>query len=268
MTELARDRAPLPLPPGRRAARRLLGRRAGAAGPGRVDGRVLEVPRHGRPRRLRRRAPRRPRRPACPSSSASRSTTTRAAWTRWPACWPATPSTSCWARCTGSARWRFDDLDDPVSMAEWSARDVDACWEAYTAAHGGAGRLGRLRRAGPPRPDQGGGPRARRPGRVVGPHRRGGGGVGHGGRGLLGRLAQAGRRAVPGRRAARALRRPRGAAHHGLGRPPPRARGRPGRRPARRARRRRASASLQGYRGRDPYPVAGVAGAGAGAGDA
>jgi histidinol-phosphatase (PHP family) len=30
--------------------------------------------------------------------------------------------------------WRFDDLGDPVSMAEWSARDVDLCWEAYTGA--------------------------------------------------------------------------------------------------------------------------------------
>ncbi len=30
--------------------------------------------------------------------------------------------------------WRFDDLSDPVSMAEWSARDVDLCWEAYTTA--------------------------------------------------------------------------------------------------------------------------------------
>ena len=30
--------------------------------------------------------------------------------------------------------WRFDDLSDPVSMAEWSARDVDRCWDAYTAA--------------------------------------------------------------------------------------------------------------------------------------
>ncbi|HEY1652520.1 MAG TPA: histidinol-phosphatase [Acidimicrobiales bacterium] len=30
--------------------------------------------------------------------------------------------------------WRFDDLDDPVSMAEWSAREVDACWDAYTGA--------------------------------------------------------------------------------------------------------------------------------------
>lgn len=30
--------------------------------------------------------------------------------------------------------WRFDDLDDAASMAEWSARDVDACWDAYTGA--------------------------------------------------------------------------------------------------------------------------------------
>jgi histidinol-phosphatase (PHP family) len=30
--------------------------------------------------------------------------------------------------------WRFDDLDDPVSMGEWSTRQVDACWEAYTGA--------------------------------------------------------------------------------------------------------------------------------------
>jgi histidinol-phosphatase (PHP family) len=30
--------------------------------------------------------------------------------------------------------WRFDELDDPVQMAEWSVREVDACWEAYTEA--------------------------------------------------------------------------------------------------------------------------------------
>ena len=30
--------------------------------------------------------------------------------------------------------WRFDDLDDPVSMGEWSARRVDDAWEGYTAA--------------------------------------------------------------------------------------------------------------------------------------
>jgi histidinol-phosphatase (PHP family) len=30
--------------------------------------------------------------------------------------------------------WRFDDLSDPASMDEWSVRQVDACWEAYTEA--------------------------------------------------------------------------------------------------------------------------------------
>ncbi len=30
--------------------------------------------------------------------------------------------------------WRFDDLDDAVSMAEWTSRDVDDCWDAYTDA--------------------------------------------------------------------------------------------------------------------------------------
>lgn len=30
--------------------------------------------------------------------------------------------------------WRFDDLDDDVSMAEWSTREVDDCWDAYTGA--------------------------------------------------------------------------------------------------------------------------------------
>jgi histidinol-phosphatase (PHP family) len=28
--------------------------------------------------------------------------------------------------------WRFDDIDVDVQMAEWSARRIDACWEAYT----------------------------------------------------------------------------------------------------------------------------------------
>jgi histidinol-phosphatase (PHP family) len=30
--------------------------------------------------------------------------------------------------------WRFDDLDDEVSMAQWSAREVDAVWDDYTLA--------------------------------------------------------------------------------------------------------------------------------------
>jgi histidinol-phosphatase (PHP family) len=29
--------------------------------------------------------------------------------------------------------WRFDDLDDSVSMDEWSSRDVDEAWGAYTS---------------------------------------------------------------------------------------------------------------------------------------
>ncbi|HXQ62885.1 MAG TPA: PHP domain-containing protein, partial [Acidimicrobiales bacterium] len=30
--------------------------------------------------------------------------------------------------------WRFDDLDDPASMDEWSARDVDDAWSDYVTA--------------------------------------------------------------------------------------------------------------------------------------
>jgi histidinol-phosphatase (PHP family) len=30
--------------------------------------------------------------------------------------------------------WRFDDLDVPLQMDEWSSRGVDACWEEYTRA--------------------------------------------------------------------------------------------------------------------------------------
>jgi histidinol-phosphatase (PHP family) len=30
--------------------------------------------------------------------------------------------------------WRFDDVDDPLSMAQWSARDVDAAWGDYVSA--------------------------------------------------------------------------------------------------------------------------------------
>ena len=133
--------------------------------------------------------------------------------------------------------WRFDDIDDPASMAEWSVRQVDACWEAYTealeelAASGACDVLAHpdlIKAAGyvPDAP-------AEWWDRIAEAAR----GLGHGGRGQLGRLAQAGGRAVPGPGPARALRRRWGAAHHGLGRPPARARGRPGRRPAGRARR-------------------------------
>jgi histidinol-phosphatase (PHP family) len=30
--------------------------------------------------------------------------------------------------------WRFDDIDVPLQMDEWAAREVDACWEDYTQA--------------------------------------------------------------------------------------------------------------------------------------
>ena len=30
--------------------------------------------------------------------------------------------------------WRFDDIGVPVQMDEWSAREVDDCWEGYTLA--------------------------------------------------------------------------------------------------------------------------------------
>jgi len=30
--------------------------------------------------------------------------------------------------------WRFDDLDVPLQMDEWSTREVDTCWEDYTRA--------------------------------------------------------------------------------------------------------------------------------------
>jgi histidinol-phosphatase (PHP family) len=30
--------------------------------------------------------------------------------------------------------WRFDDISDPVSMHEWSVRDVDRCWDDYAEA--------------------------------------------------------------------------------------------------------------------------------------
>ena len=30
--------------------------------------------------------------------------------------------------------WRFDDIDVPLQMDEWSAREVDDCWEEYTLA--------------------------------------------------------------------------------------------------------------------------------------
>ena len=78
--------------------------------------------------------PRRRRRPGCPSSSDSRSITTRGGWTRWPACWPTYPFDVLLGSVHWLGAWRFDDIDVPLQMDEWSTREVDACWEDYTLA--------------------------------------------------------------------------------------------------------------------------------------
>ena len=128
--------------------------------------------------------------------------------------------------------WRFDDLDDGPSMAEWSARSVDACWDAYTEAIEELAAQPDVRRARPPRPDQGdrsraptapasGGTGWPRPPRSTAP------------RPSSPRPAGASpwpSRTRPSRLLAR-LRRPRRPVHHRLRRPPPRPRRRPGRRP-------------------------------------
>ena len=133
--------------------------------------------------------------------------------------------------------WRFDDLDDPASMAEWSAREVDACWDAYTgameelAASRSCDVLAHpdlIKVAGhvPDAP-------AEWWDRIA---------EAAAASGMAAEVSSAGWRKPVGEQypAAGLLDRfvaPRRAAHHGLGRAPPRARGRPGRRPARRARR-------------------------------
>ena len=203
------DRAPLPLPPGR-------GRCSGgfwddervppALAESMAD--YWEFHATARPRRLRRVRPGgqggRPAR----SSSASRSTTTGAAWTRWPACSTGYPFDVLLGSVHWLGAWRFDDLDDPVSMAEWSARQVDDCWDAYTDGPRGAGGVsGACDVLAHPDLIKVAGHVPDAPGRVVGPHGRGGRVVGHGGRAVLGRLAQAGGRAVPGPAAAGAVRR-------------------------------------------------------------
>ena len=43
--------------------------------------------------------------------------------------------------------WRFDDVDVPLQMDEWSTREVDACWEAYPRA-GSSGMAAELSSAG------------------------------------------------------------------------------------------------------------------------
>ena len=130
--------------------------------------------------------------------------------------------------------WRFDVLER--AAGRWrsgTVRDVDAVLGRVHPGHGGAGGVRVVRRPRPPRPGQGGGPRPGRPRRVLRPDHRGRGAVGHGRRGVLGRMAQAGRRGVPGAAAARAASSDRGVPlttasdAHSLAR-----RGRPGRRPA------------------------------------
>ena len=98
--------------------------------------------------------------------------------------------------------WRFDVLSDPQVLAEWDHRDIDQVWEEYTRAMEELGGLGGVRRVRPPGPGQDRRAGPRRPRRVLRPHHRGGGAVGHGRRGVLGRLAQAGGGGVPGPSAA------------------------------------------------------------------
>ncbi len=177
-------RAPLPLPPGRPAPGRLVGRRPRRPAPG-PDRRLLGGARHRRPRRLRRRRARRGR-GGCrrsPSASASRSTTTRGAWTRWPTSWPDTPSTCCSGRCTGSergastrsasrsstgsgsaARWKRSGTPTSPPSRSWPPPGPPTCWPTptwprspasrppVTSARGGTGSPKRRpRTASPPR---------------------------------------------------------------------------------------------------------------------
>ena len=127
--------------------------------------------------------------------------------------------------------WRFDHLDDPVSMAQWSARDVDRCWDDYTAAVEELAATATCDVLAHPDLIKAAGRRPEHPERVVGPAGRGGGQLRDGGRAVLGRVAHPGRRAVPGRPTAGPLGGRRGALDHGVGRPPAGSGGRPGRRP-------------------------------------
>ena len=154
--------------------------------------------------------------------------------------------------------WRFDDLDDPGLDGRVVGARGRLLLGRLHRRHGGAGGLGCVRRAGPPRPDQGGRLRTGRAGRVVGPHRRGGGDLGHGGGALVVRLAKAGGGAVPRPGVARAFRGAPRPAHHGVGRAPSRPCRAPGRRPPRAAGlgRGRRAAGVPG-----PGPARGAGGA-------
>ena len=95
--------------------------------------------------------------------------------------------------------WRFDDYDVPVADGRVvESRQVDDCWEGYTTALEELAASGACDVLAHPDLIKVAGSRARCARGVVGPHGRGGCLLGHGGRGLLGRMAQAHRRAVPG----------------------------------------------------------------------
>ena len=160
--------------------------------------------------------------------------------------------------------WRFDDLDDPASMAEWSVRQVDACWEAYTEALEELAASGTCDVLAHPDLIKAAGYVPDAPAEWWDRIAEAAVASGMAAEVSLGRVAQARRRAVPGVRPARAFRRRRRAADDRLGRPSPGARGRPGRRPASRPRprRRRHPAGLPGAPRRYPVPVAAPAGGG------
>ena len=169
------DRAPVPLPPGRRAARRLLGRRAGAARAGRVDGRVLEVPRHRRPRRVRGVRPGgqggRPARRHRPGGRLLRGPHGR----RWPACLAGYPfdvllglgalgrahgaSTTSTTRCRWPSGRRATSTPagrpTPRRSRSWPRPAPATCWPTPTSS--------RWRATCPTRPTSGGTASPRRP---------------------------------------------------------------------------------------------------------
>ena len=113
-------RAPLPLPPGRRACCAASGTTSPTPPCGRrwrSTGTTMPAPTSTRTCR----ACSRPRPPAFPSCSASRSTTTGVAWTTWRHLLAGYPFDVLLGSVHWIGAWRFDDVDDPVSMAQWSA---------------------------------------------------------------------------------------------------------------------------------------------------
>ncbi len=169
-----RHRAPLPLPPGRRSARWLLGRPGVPAVLAESMAEYWKFHATRRPGCLRASAPWRRRRPASPSSSASRSITTRGAWTQvadllhgYPLRRPL--GFGALAGCVALRRPVRPGVDGGV-VGPGRRRVLGGVHEG----NGGTGRVGGLRRPRPSRPHQGGRPRAGRPRRMVGPHCRGG----------------------------------------------------------------------------------------------